>query len=101
VANGVLQSVHKESTESFQQKRLLGHGRISKVDWMQKEIKGLGTSLFTLCLVKRILFLLHDYHLFYDEAENHTGVERPSTRLAKKTTALDRIFTSQQGEYPS
>jgi len=39
---------------------------------------------FYLRLVKRILFLSHHYHLSYDEAENRTGVERPSIRLAKE-----------------
>ena len=39
---------------------------------------------FYLRLVKRILHLPHDFHLSYVEAENRTGVKRPSLRLAKE-----------------
>ena len=39
---------------------------------------------FYLRLVKRILFLPHDYHMSYDEAVKRTGVERPSIRLGRE-----------------
>ena len=39
---------------------------------------------YYLRLVKRILHLPHDFHLSYVEAENRTGVRRPSLRLAKE-----------------
>ena len=34
--------------------------------------------------MKRILHLPHDFHLSYFEAENRTGVRRPSLRLAEE-----------------
>ena len=39
---------------------------------------------YYLRLVKRILHLPHDFHLSYVEAENRTGVRRPSLRLAEE-----------------
>jgi len=39
---------------------------------------------YYLRLVKRICFLLHDYHLSYEEAVERVGVERPSHRLSKE-----------------
>ena len=39
---------------------------------------------YYLRLVKRILFLPHDHHLSYNEAEERIGVERPSIRLTKE-----------------
>ena len=39
---------------------------------------------YYLRLVKRVLHLPHDHHLSYEEAEERTGVERPSMRLSKE-----------------
>ena len=55
----------------------LQHCAISKRD--QRCMDG-----FYLRLVKRVLFLPHDYHLSYVEAERRTGVCRPSQQLAKE-----------------
>ena len=55
----------------------LQHCAISKRD--QRCMDG-----FYLRLVKRVLFLPHDYHLSYVEAERRTGVSRPSQQLAKE-----------------
>ena len=39
---------------------------------------------YYLRLVKRVLFLPHDYHLSYVEAERRIGIGRPSLQLAKE-----------------
>ena len=38
---------------------------------------------YYLRLVKRVLFLPHNFHLSYEEAERRIGIGRPSQQLAK------------------